>query len=69
MIAKTRLHRWRNPQRLVHPTEVVMHIVQRNRVPMILQLLAKTVRQPGETPHRHAHREILTLYKRRADML
>jgi hypothetical protein len=32
MIADTHFHRWPHSQRLVNPTEIVMHVVKRNRV-------------------------------------
>jgi predicted methyltransferase len=61
MIAESSFHRWRNPQRLVNPAEVVMHEIQRNHVAVVLQLLAESIRQASEAPHGHAHREILAL--------
>ena len=41
MVADSRFHRWCNPQRLVNAAEVVVHVVQSNRVTVILQLLEK----------------------------
>ena len=41
MIGESRFHRWRHPQRLVNAAEVVVHEVQRNRVTVVLQLLAE----------------------------
>jgi hypothetical protein len=38
MIAHTRFHRWRDVQRLVNPTEVAVHVMERDRVLQILDL-------------------------------
>jgi len=69
MIAESSFHRWRNPQCLVNPAEVVMQEIKRNHVTVVLKFLAESVRQPREAPHRHTHREILALHERRADVL
>ena len=49
--------------------EVVVHIVERNRVAVILYLLGVPVGFSGEAPYRHPHREVLTLDVGRADLL
>ena len=54
-------HCGRDPQRFVNPAEVVVGEVQAVRGPQILPLLAERVRQPSESPHSHANREVLTL--------
>jgi len=53
----------------MNPAEVVMHVMQRNRVTVVLQFLAESVCQSRETPHRHPHGEVLALDKRCADVL
>jgi hypothetical protein len=49
-------------QRGVRPCEVVVHVVQRDRVRQVLDLLGEAVREPGEAAHPHAHGEVLTLH-------
>ena len=53
----------------MNPAKVVMHEIQRNHVAVVLQFLAESVCEPGEAPHRHAHREILALHVGCADVL
>ena len=48
--------------------EVVEHEIERQRVNVVLQLLAERIGQPGEAPHGHAHGEVLALDIGRADM-
>lgn len=62
-------HRSRNAERLMHAHEVVVHVEQRNRVNMILKLLAERVGQASEAPHIHPHVEILPFNKRSRNML
>src|SRR5271165_6878966 len=69
MIGQPRFYRWCDSQRLVNPAEVVVHVVQRNGVAVVLQLLTESIRQPREAPHGHAHRKVLALNKRCADVL
>ena len=45
----------------MQPHKVVMREVQRNRRPMVLNLLGKAVGQAREPAHGHAHREVLPL--------
>ena len=49
--------------------EVVMHEVDRDRMGVVLGLFREAVGQTGETPHRHAHGQILSLDVTRRDML
>jgi hypothetical protein len=35
--------------------KVVVHEVQRNHVPVVLKLLAESIRQPRESAHSHSH--------------
>jgi hypothetical protein len=63
MIGNARFHCWRDAQGLMNPAEIVVHIMERNRVLQVLQFLAKCVRQPSEPAHRHSHRQILAFDK------
>lgn len=65
MLGHVRGHRWRYPQRLVNPTEVVVHEVQRHRVAQVFDALAERIRQPCVPSHRHPHRQVLALHERR----
>ena len=58
-----------NPQRLVDAAEIVIHEVQRNSVAEVFHLFGKSIGQPGEPPHAHAHGEVLALDKARRDVL
>lgn len=49
--------------------EVVIHHVERDRVCVVLDLLREGIRQAGEAAHVHAHREIVPLHIRRADVV
>jgi hypothetical protein len=49
--------------------EIVVHEINRHHVRMVLGLLRKGIREVRHAPIAHAHRKILTLYKRRADVL
>src|ERR1700761_685293 len=55
-------HRGRDSQSLVDPGEIVMHEVQRNHVPVVLQFLTESVGQAGKAAIRHPHRKVLTLH-------
>jgi hypothetical protein len=46
-----------------------MHEVQRNSVSVVFELLAEAVRQAGEPPHGHTHREVLAFHIARADVV
>jgi len=59
----------RHPQCLLNAHPIVMHEIECQRVHVVLELLRKSVRQPSEPPHAHAHGEVLALHVRRADML
>jgi hypothetical protein len=45
----------------MHAGEVVPHVVQVDRMNVVLDLLGKRIGQPGEPTHRHTHREVLPL--------
>jgi hypothetical protein len=45
-----------NPQGLMNPDEVVMHIEQRNLMHVILDLLRDRIRQASKPAHIHTHR-------------
>jgi len=61
MIANPCFHCWRHAQTLMNPAEVVVHVMERNRVLQILHLFAKSVRQSRESAHSHSHSQILAL--------
>lgn len=52
----------------MNPDEVVMHVEDRERSGVILELLAVAVRQPGESAQRHSDGEVLSLHIRRGDV-
>jgi len=54
-------HRRRHAQRLVNPRKVVVQEMNRQREPVILNRLAKSVCQPGKAAHLHSDREIVPL--------
>jgi hypothetical protein len=54
-------HCRRDPQCLVNANEVVMHVVQADRVSVVLDFLAECIRQSREPPHAHSHGEVLAL--------
>jgi hypothetical protein len=61
MVCYSRFHCGSYAQGLVYPARIVVHVVKRNRVAVILNLLGKSVCQPRETAHLHTHSEILAL--------
>jgi hypothetical protein len=56
-------------ERLVNPSEIIEPKPQRDRNPIVLPLLTKAIRQPGEPSHSHSHAEILPLHNRRTNPL
>jgi len=54
-------HRRRDSQALMDADEVVVHVMDRERRDMALDLFAKAVRQSGEPSQAHPHREVLPL--------
>lgn len=63
MVGYSSLHGGGDAERLMHPTEVIVHEIQGHSVTVIVDLLAESVRQPRESSHGHAHREILPLHE------
>lgn len=55
--------------RLVLSDEVVVKVMQRDRVLMIFDFLGKAVAQPSESTHLHTHGQVLSFDERRVDML
>jgi hypothetical protein len=55
MVCQLRFHRWSNAQRLMHFAKIVVHVVQRNRVTVVVDFLAVAVREPRESAHVHPH--------------
>src|ERR1035437_9462104 len=62
MLTDTRFHRRSNPEGLVNPAKVVVHVKQSDHCDVVLDLLAEGVCQPGEAPHVHSHVEILPFH-------
>src|ERR1035438_7786805 len=62
-------HRRSNPEGLMNPAEVVVHVKQSDHRDVVLDLLREGVRQPRKAPHVHPHVEILSLNVAGADML
>ena len=48
--------------------EVVIHEVQRDGMPVVVDLLRERIRQSREAAHTHSHREILALDVARGDV-
>jgi hypothetical protein len=48
--------------------EVVVHVEQRQRRDVVVQLLTEGVRQPRKAPHVHSHVQVLPLDITRADV-
>jgi len=57
-----RFHGRGDPERLVNPGEVVMHVVERERRLMVVHLFGEGVGQAREAAHAHPHREVLALH-------
>ena len=53
----------------MNPSEVIVHVEQRDHRHMIVNLLAERIGQPSKAPHVHPHIKILPLHIRRADMV
>jgi hypothetical protein len=69
MIANPRFHCWRDAERLMNPAEIVVHVVQSNRVFQVFKFFGEGIRQSGKAAHGHTHREVLPLDIRRGDVL
>src|SRR5882762_9798555 len=63
MIRNSCFHRGSHAQGLVDAAEVIVHVVNCQRMCVILDFLAESICQPSEAPHGHAHREILPFDK------
>jgi hypothetical protein len=61
MIANPCFHCGRYPQTLMKPAEVVVHVVESNRVLQILHFFGERIGQSRESAHSHSHRQILAL--------
>src|SRR5690348_1574263 len=68
MICDSGFHRWSAAQRLMHANKVVVGEMQSARGFQIVQLLAESIRESREAANRHAHREVLPLHMRCADV-
>ena len=63
MICHTCRHCGGHTQRLVNAAEVVVHEVQTDCMHVVLDFLAEAIGQPSESPHVHAHRQVLALHE------
>src|SRR5260370_34413904 len=61
MRTQARFHRRSNPQGLMNPRKVVVHVKQGDHRNVVLDLLTEGIRQPGEAAHVHSHVEVLSL--------
>jgi hypothetical protein len=61
MRTQPRFHRRGDQQGLMNPREVVPHVEDRQHVNVVVDLLAKSIGQPGKPPHTHPHVEVLAL--------
>ena len=61
MLTDARFHRRSDAQGLVNPHEVVVHMEQRDHGNVIIELLAKGIRQAREASHVHPHVQVLAL--------
>ena len=68
MLGHTGSHCGRTPA-LVVTSKVVKHVVQADRVDLILNLLAVRVRQSRESSHRYSHGQILAFNEAGGDMV
>src|SRR5213078_52280 len=55
MLTDTRFHRGSDSQGLMNPGKVVIHVIERNRMTVILNRFAEGVREPGEAADTHSH--------------
>ena len=59
MIADACFHRRSNAQRLMHASEVVVHVKEGNHRDMVVQLFAERIRQTSEAAIRHSQVKVL----------
>src|SRR5262245_1176975 len=69
MASESCLHRRGDSERFVKPAQVVIHEVEGDSVSVILYLLAESIRQACESPHRHPHCQVLSFNKRCANLV
>lgn len=68
MARHSSLHRRGNAECFVNPAEIIIGEVKAVRGPQVVPFLAERVRQPGETAHGHADREVLALHMAGANL-
>ena len=61
MLTNTSFHSRSNTKRLMDTAKVVVHMKQRERVNMVVELLREGIGQSGEPTHIHSHVQILPL--------
>jgi hypothetical protein len=64
-----RFYRRSHTKRLMHATEVVPRVPERDHVRVVLKLLTEGVGEPGEAAHTHSHVQVLALDVRSRDVL
>jgi len=69
MIGYACFYRRGDAQRLVNPSEIVVHEVEGHGRFQVLHLFREGICQAGKAPHAHPHREVLPLHERRGDIL
>ena len=69
MIGNPGFHSWRHTQGLVNSPEMIVHVVERHRGNVILNLLREGIGQTSEPAHGHSHGQILPLDIACADVL
>ena len=62
-------HRGCDAQRLMDSAEALIHVVQDNRVHVVVDLFGECIGQSGKPSHLHTHREVLALNKTGGNVL
>ncbi len=55
MIHESSFHCWRNSQCLMNLAEIVVHVVQRDGMTVIVDLLAVSIGEASKAAHVHSH--------------
>lgn len=58
MICNARFHRGCDSQRLMHPAEIVIRMIDRNHVAVILKLFGEPIGEPREATNAHPQVEV-----------
>jgi hypothetical protein len=60
VLADSCFHGWSDPKSLMHTSEAIVRVEQRDLVHVVLNLFAEAIRQASESAHAHSHREVLS---------